>query len=67
MNDFKFELSRSQQELLLRGLRFVRSSIALEPREYTDGVRNDRHRQYAEIEELEALLQGLPTSEPANV
>lgn len=54
--ELKIELSPHQQELLLRGLRFVRSSVALEMIDYTDEVEQNRRRQYAELDELEGLL-----------
>jgi hypothetical protein len=56
MNDMRVSFSQKQQELLLRGLRFVRSSVALEQMEYTPAVDAERKRQYAEIAELESLI-----------
>ena len=56
MNDMRVSLSAHQQEILLRGLRFVRSSVALEACEYTPAVDAERKRQYAEIRELELLI-----------
>lgn len=56
MNDMRVSLSEKQQELLLRGLRFVRSSVALEQCDYTPAVDAERKRQYAEIRELELLI-----------
>ncbi len=51
-------LSREQQEILLRGLRFVKNAVALEMIDYTPQVDADRKRQYAAIAELEALITG---------
>jgi hypothetical protein len=56
--ELKIELSPHQQELLLRGLRYVRSSVALEMLDYSEEVEQRRRRQYAEIDELEGLLTG---------
>lgn len=54
--DLKIELSPQQQELILRGLRFVRSSVALEAVDWTPEIEANRRRQYEEIRELESLL-----------
>ena len=51
------ELTDRQQELLLQGLRFVKSSIALEPRDWTPEVDADRQRRYLEISELESAIR----------
>ena len=51
-------LSSEQQEILLRGLRFVKNSVALEMIDYTPQVEADRKRQYAAIAELEAMISG---------
>jgi hypothetical protein len=58
MNDLRVSISPKQQEILLRGLRFVRSAVALDACDYTQEVDTDRKRQYAEIAELESLLNG---------
>jgi len=53
MNDmFKVELTKDQREILLNGLRFVRSSVAMECRFPSDEVDQDRQRQYQEISTL---------------
>lgn len=62
MNEEKIELTPRQRELLLRGLRYVRSSVAMDPQEYSREVEAARQRQYAEISELEALLNGATLS-----
>ncbi len=67
MSDPKIELTRQQQELLLRGLRFVRSSVALDTCDYSDAVDAERRRQYAELNELESLVKCVPVSETARV
>lgn len=56
--ELKIELSPQQQELILRGLRYVRSSVALDMQDYSEDVERSRKRQYAEIAELEELLAG---------
>jgi hypothetical protein len=58
--DLRIELSPHQQELILRGLRFVRSSVALEAVDWTPEIEANRRRQYAEIRELEGLLNAAP-------
>ncbi|MEZ6055915.1 MAG: hypothetical protein R3C01_04350 [Planctomycetaceae bacterium] len=56
--ELKIEITPGQQELLLRGLRFVRSSVALEMKDYTPEVEQDRRQKYDEIQQLEAILSG---------
>jgi len=56
--ELKVELTSSQQEMLLRGLRFVRSSVALDIRDYSNEVEQERRTKYDEIQELEAILSG---------
>lgn len=51
------EFTDRQQQLLLQGLRFVRSSVALEPREWSEDVDAERKRFYQEIAELESVIQ----------
>jgi hypothetical protein len=51
-------LTDQQREILLRGLRFVRSAVALEFREPSPEVDNDRAVQYRTIGELVAQLEG---------
>ncbi len=58
MSELTLQLTRKQQELLLRGLRYVRSSIALDPLDWTEQVELDRRSKYAEISELETMLNG---------
>jgi hypothetical protein len=65
MTDHNFELTRDQQEILLQGLRYVRSSVALDMAEYTDEVDAERRRKYARISELETILKGVAVSEGA--
>ena len=65
--ELKLELSPHQQELILRGLRYVRSSVALDMVDYTPEVEANRRKQYAEIEELEGLITGTAAGTPATV
>ena len=66
MNENRLELTRDQQELLLQGLRFVRSSVALDMRDYTAEYDAERRRQYDRINTLEALLRSAPLAESAS-
>ena len=61
------ELTPEQRELLLTGLRFVRSSIALEVKDWSEEVEADRDRKYEELESLEAILTGSAKVESARV
>jgi len=62
MTDQNLELTRDQQDLLLQGLRFVRSAVALDMQDYTPAVEAERRQKYARISELESKLRGgLPT------
>lgn len=67
MSELNIQLTRKQQELLLKGLRYVRSSIALEPHEYSDDVNRARQSQYREIAAVESLLNGAKIVEAASV
>jgi hypothetical protein len=51
-------LTTQQRELLLRGLRFVRSSVVLEIREPSTEVDTDRATQVREINRLVEQLEG---------
>jgi hypothetical protein len=51
-------LTKQQRELLLRGLRFVRSSVVLEIREPSSEVDADRATQVREINRLVEELEG---------
>jgi len=65
MTTMTHTLSSEQQEILLRGLRFVKNSVALEMIDYTPQVEAERKRQYAAIAELEALINGRAVAVPA--
>ena len=55
-----FGVTNQQRELLLRGLRFVRSSVLLEVREPSSDVDADRAAQLQEIGRLVEQLEGDP-------
>ncbi|MBL8849075.1 MAG: hypothetical protein JNG89_05300 [Planctomycetaceae bacterium] len=58
-----FEITREQQDLLLQGLRFVRSSVALDMQDFTPAVEAERRQKYARISELESQLRAVLPSE----
>lgn len=67
MNSMHIELTPKQQEILLRGLRFVRSAVALDmPPVFTDKFESDRHGQYADIAEVESLVTKAAIRQTAN-
>ncbi|MCA8996454.1 MAG: hypothetical protein KDA80_05710 [Planctomycetaceae bacterium] len=67
MSEKNIRLTRRQQEMLLRGLRYVRSSVALEQQDWSEEVEQKRQNQYQEIAELEGLLGDMPLVEAAAV
>ncbi|WP_437229592.1 hypothetical protein SH661x_001524 [Planctomicrobium sp. SH661] len=67
MAELSIQLTRKQQELLLRGLRFVRSSVALDTQNYSEAVQNQRQHQYAEIAAIESMVSDAKIVEPAVV
>lgn len=67
MNSMHIELTPTQQEILLRGLKFVRSAVALAMPDFTDKVESERHRQYAEINEVENLVTTAAIRQTAKV
>lgn len=56
MTEETLELTEKQQEILLQGLRFVRSSVAMECRDPSEQVRQERESNYAEIDRLESII-----------
>jgi hypothetical protein len=52
----QLELTDRQRELLLRGLRFVRSSRMLEIRDTPDTIAEERRTELSEIRHLVELL-----------
>jgi hypothetical protein len=67
MADLNLQLTRKQQEILLRGLRFVRSSVALDTQNYSDEVERQRQQKYAEISAVETMLNSAKIVEAAAV
>lgn len=67
MSELNITLTSQQQELLLRGLRYVRSSVALDMLDWSEEVESDRQRQYEEISAVEELLNGAKIVESASV
>jgi hypothetical protein len=61
------ELSNEQRETLLRGLRYVRSSIMLTPEEPSDAVAAGRKAELKKVAALSELLNGQPVTEKASV
>jgi hypothetical protein len=59
MSTQPFEITRDQQDLLLQGLRFVRSAVALDIQDYTPAVEAERRQKYARISELESMLRSV--------
>jgi hypothetical protein len=56
------ELTKEQRELLLDGLRFVRSARALDVRDPLPGEDLTRKAELSEVDELVGLLEKGPTS-----
>ncbi len=56
------ELTKEQRELLLDGLRFVRSARALDVRDPKPGEDLTRKAELSEVDELVCLLEKGPTS-----
>lgn len=62
------ELSERQREILLKGLRYVRSSRMLEFRESPDNAEDERKTELSEIRQLVEMLDvKTRRSEPAAV
>ena len=57
-------LTKRQRDLLLRGLRFVRSSVLLEMREPGSDVEEDRGNELRDIASLVDQLNGAETANP---
>ncbi len=57
----QIEVSTHEREVLLRGLRYVRSSIILELREPT---KYDTYRRSMDLDEIQMLCQRLESSDP---
>ncbi len=65
MNDlFVFEVSKEQRDMLLQGLRFVRSSVMLNVEDPTPDFVADRNARLQDIAELVNVLNGVRAVEP---
>jgi len=60
-------LTKDQVELVLRGLRFVRSSISMELLDYSDETAARRSKQLREVDSLVRQLGGKAEPVPAGV
>ena len=58
------ELTARQHELLMRGLKFVRSSVALNMEVPSDDLDAARSRDYEELDALESQLETSKPSKP---
>ena len=67
MNDQRFEFSDSERELLLRGLRYVRSSIMLETRDPTEEDEANRGEQLRNLADIVQRLNAAPAIRTADV
>ena len=64
----QLELTDRQRELLLRGLRFVRSSRMLEIRDSSDITDDERKDELGELRELSEMLgQNTAAAKPVRV
>jgi hypothetical protein len=59
------QLDPRQREYLLDGLRYVRSSVALEIIDWSEEVENQRQRQYEDLDRLEDMLNGVTSGQKA--
>ncbi len=55
------ELNPDQQEILLRGLRYVKNAIALEVFDPTEELVSQRRQQINEVAQLSQLISGRDT------
>ena len=61
--NISIELTPEQRQYLLDGLRFVRSSVALEIVDWSPEVERDRDEKYSALNDLEDLLNGVSSAE----
>ena len=67
MNDQSFEFTDKDREVLLRGLRYVRSSIMLETRDPTEEDEVRRGEQLRDIANIVERLNAAPSVSTAEV
>lgn len=60
----QIDLTPQERDILLRGLRYVRSSVMLEVRNPT---RDDEYRRSAMLDEIQNLSQRLESADPLGV
>lgn len=66
-DDGKLEINERQRELLLQGLRYVRSSIALAVEEPTENSVKKRRNDIQEVETLQSIVKQFTTAAVARV
>lgn len=62
-DNLTLELNPEQRQILLDGLRYVRSSVALEIIDWTPEVEKNRDRMYSLLDGLEDKLNGVSPAE----
>ena len=62
-DNLTLELNPEQRQILLDGLRYVRSSVALEIIDWTPEVEKNRDRMYSLLNGLEDKLNGVSPAE----
>ncbi|MCA9023679.1 MAG: hypothetical protein KDA86_00570 [Planctomycetaceae bacterium] len=62
-DNFTLELNPEQRQILLDGLRYVRSSVALEIIDWTPEIEKNRDRMYSLLDGLEDKLNGVSPAE----
>jgi hypothetical protein len=68
MNEaFPAALTADQRDLLLQGLRYVRSSVMLSVRDPEPEVAEERARRMAELAELREWVEAIPTTSATKV
>ena len=67
MSEMTLEMTAAQHEILLRGLRYVRSSVALDAMDWDEAVDAERKQQYAAIAEVESLAKQIKVRKEAAV
>ena len=67
MNEINFEFTDKDRDVLLRGLRFVRSSIMLETRDPTPEDEAKRGEQLRDIANMVDRLKAAPSMSTADV
>lgn len=61
---FSIELNPDQQEILLRGLRYVKNAIALEMFDPSEELVSQRNQQIREVLQLSQLISGQQSHQP---